>query len=120
MKLYISGPMTGIDAYNEPAFREAAAGLQAHGYEYVLPHDLDVEHPVTTWGSALGRDVQIIADDATIDGILLLPGWEKSDGARIEVLTAYLRKKIVAYPDATGAPMSIHRNEVKHLLRGAL
>lgn len=120
MKLYISGPMSGYPDNNESAFRAAAEALKENGYESIVPHDLDAEHPVSSWGSALGRDVQILADDATIDGIVLLEGWEQSDGARVEVLITLLRKKAIAELGARGLPRALTKAEIKHRLMEAL
>lgn len=120
MKLYISGPMSGYDDDNEPAFRAAAASLQANGYDSIVPHDLDKDFPTSTWGEALGRDVRILADDTTIDGIVLLEGWEQSDGARVEVLTALLRKKFISELNALGEPRAITRAEITHRLLEAI
>lgn len=102
MKLYIAGPMTGIPQFNFPAFNEMADRLRALGYEVVSPAELDddadramalasidghVGSVEKTWGDFLARDVKLIADDG-IDGILVLPGWEKSRGARLETFVA--------------------------------
>ncbi|MBT9158943.1 MAG: hypothetical protein DDT26_00192 [Dehalococcoidia bacterium] len=44
MRIYISGPMTGLHDLNFPAFRDAAAKLRAIGYEVVNPAELNPEH----------------------------------------------------------------------------
>lgn len=107
MKLYLAGPMTGIPQYNIPAFDEAAFILRALqlGYDVVSPAELD--DPETraaalaspdgapgsgsangeTWGDFLARDVKLLADGG-IDGVVVLPGWEKSRGARLETFVA--------------------------------
>ena len=100
MKLYIAGPMTWHPQYNYPAFDEMAAWLREQGYEVISPSELDNEQdraaaldsldgdPATyggdsTWGDFLSRDVKLIADIG-LDGIVVLPGWHKSRGARLE------------------------------------
>jgi hypothetical protein len=106
MKFYLAGPMTGIPQFNFPAFHEAAAKLRAAGYVIQSPAEMD--DPKTTaaamaspdgkpgsgspngdtWGDFLARDVKIIADG--VHGIILMPGWEKSRGARLELFVSML------------------------------
>lgn len=105
MKLYISGPMSGIPRFNFPAFARAALALREQGYTVVSPHEMDSQATQEaawaspdgdvaglpageTWGALLARDVKIIADE--VDGIVLLPNWEKSRGARLEAVTGLL------------------------------
>lgn len=40
MRIYISGPMTGKDIYNLPAFNAAAKRLRKQGHFVINPHDL--------------------------------------------------------------------------------
>ena len=99
-KYYLAGPMTGIPQQNIPAFRSAAFKLRTlWDLDIISPVELDgaeVEAeamkpgigppygPIAghTYGALLGRDVRIVIDE--VDGIILLPGWENSRGARIE------------------------------------
>lgn len=106
VKLYLAGPMTGIPQFNIPAFDEMARTLRGEGYEVVSPAELD--GPETravalaspdgapgsgsangeTFGDFLGRDVKMMVDDG-IDAVVVLPGWDRSKGARIETFVAY-------------------------------
>lgn len=105
MKWYLAGPMSGIPQFNFPAFFEAGKVLREAGHDIVSPAELDdrehagealasphgdVGDSSVTWGQCLGRDVQIIAD--TVDGVVLLPGWENSRGARLEAFVGVLCK----------------------------
>lgn len=101
MKVYLAGPMTGRKQFNIPTFDLAAADLRRRGFEVVSPAELD--DPETraialqspdgapgsgsangeTWGDFLSRDVKLLADGG-IEAIYVLPGWEKSRGARLE------------------------------------
>lgn len=116
MKVYLAGPMSGIPGFNIPAFEAAAEVLRGQGYEVVVPHELDdasglgkeklmaSEQGATedheklgkTWGDLLARDVKLIADEG-IEGIVVLKGWEKSRGARLEVYVGLLNGLPIFY-----------------------
>lgn len=103
MKLYISGPMRGIPAFNFPAFDAARDALLAAGHEVFSPADKDRkqfgEKASQIEGSKDGNfegiahlaskaeiirpDIEYILDYA--EGIATLPGWENSKGAKAEV-----------------------------------
>jgi hypothetical protein len=85
VKLYISGPMTGLPEHNFPAFKAAAARLTAAGY--------DVLNPAENFGGRtdLERKAYMREDISNVlkaDGIATLPGWQDSKGARLEVAIA--------------------------------
>lgn len=113
--VYIGGPMTSIPQFNFPAFDAAAADLRAMGFTVQSPAEMDdlatreaaLASPDgapgsgssngETWGDFLARDVKLIADQ--IDAVALIPGWERSRGARLETFVAFLcGKPIVHYP----------------------
>lgn len=84
-RLYISGPMTGLPEFNFPAFYAAAAALRAKGLEVVNPAEINA----TTdgdWHQYLREDIKALCD---CDGIVLLPGWEGSKGAHLELHVAH-------------------------------
>lgn len=110
MKVYLSGPMSGIPAFNFPAFEHAASVLRAAGHEVISPVELDDPeqravsstspdgNPDTYASHGMSRDdflardaAVIVANSATLDGIVCLPGWQASDGARFEIGVAALR-----------------------------
>lgn len=80
-RLYLAGPMTGFEDFNFPAFNKMAAKLRAIGYIVENP----AEHGVVD--DAEWRDY--MAYDLTRLGlcgqVAVLPGWENSKGARLEV-----------------------------------
>lgn len=80
-RIYIAGPMTGLPEYNFPAFNAKAAELRAQGWHVENP----AEHghiDGADWADYLRWDISRIA---TCGAIYLLPGWEQSKGARLEV-----------------------------------
>jgi len=92
-RVYLSGPMTGIDDYNRPAFAQATETLEALGYEVVNPGAAETAEEVEEqidelgyggfWRECLKRDV-IGLFDGDFDMIVSLPGWEGSKGATME------------------------------------
>lgn len=78
--VYVAGPMTDIAEFNYPAFNAAAARLRAMGYHVENP----AENPVPPCGTWQGYMRMAITQLAKCDTIALLPGWEKSRGAKIE------------------------------------
>lgn len=98
MKIYIAGPMSGHDDWNFPAFFEAERQLLGMGYEVINPAHNDgptVElalksagspsSPNHTWAYYMKRDLPHVLG---VDAICLLPGWQKSKGASLEVTVA--------------------------------
>lgn len=86
MKLYLAGPMRGIEDYNYPLFFKVANDLRKQGYDVFNPAELDgdssEEHSLEYY---MQRDLpHVIASDA----IAVLPGWAMSDGATREVRVA--------------------------------
>lgn len=109
---YLSGPMRGLPRYNVPMFARVAALLRKQGYRIISPAELDSaavravseQSPAgqecdrdghiggETAGQILARDVRVLHDEA--QGIILLPGWERSRGARLEAFVALLQRNM--------------------------
>ena len=80
VRVYVAGPMTGIQDLNFPAFHRAAASLRASGYEVINPAEINAD-PEAGWNACMRAD---IAQLVTCDAIALLPGFERSRGATLE------------------------------------
>ncbi|QYC55130.1 hypothetical protein SEA_BOILGATE_50 [Mycobacterium phage Boilgate] len=93
--LYIAGPMTGLADFNRPAFRVMADRLRRKGYRVVNPAELPGETLNNPWDWYMRRD---LAELVKCDGIVLLPGWEQSKGARLEHHVAVTLGMTVTYP----------------------
>lgn len=109
MKIYIAGPMSGIEQFNYPAFGKAAEMLRYLGYEAHSPAEMDSPEVRAlalasktgdltelgpsgeTWGDMLAADVKMITDE--LDGVLLLDGWGQSRGARLEAFVCLSVRK---------------------------
>ncbi len=95
---YLAGPMRGIEDYNFPAFRQATALLRQTGWEIFSPaerdeQDPDIDHEanVAGWTGERGLDYFMAHDLKAVcemDCVICLPGWEQSQGARLETVTA--------------------------------
>lgn len=126
-KVYVAGPMSGCPQFNFPAFNVAAFALRAVGYEVVSPAELDSEthrraalassdgNPAAynaatgeTWGDLLARDVKLIADDG-LDLIIVLEGWNRSRGARLETFVGRALCGIPVRRLTTGRPVPLWR-----------
>lgn len=88
MKLYVSGPMTGIPEYNYPAFHAAKARLESLGHDVISPADL----PVTDGWEWIDYILTDLGSVFQVDGVATLDGWERSNGARIECRVAIERE----------------------------
>ena len=99
-RIYISGPMTGIEPREyRRRFREAETILRRHGYSCINPCRVwPCRFPWLyrlmtallgcrlTYAVILAYDLILLMTRA--DGIVMLPGWQASRGAQIENYTA--------------------------------
>ena len=101
-RAYVAGPMQGIPEFNFPTFNAVAHSMRRAGLEVFNPAERDIERhggvdisKGNATGSlaaaktehkfdlrqALKEDTAFICD---CDMVLMLPGWEKSNGAQAE------------------------------------
>lgn len=91
-RIYLAGPMRGYPDHNFPAFAAAAASLRADGHDVVLPHEKDLLVPgfdpskaesvaALDMAETMRWDLRAVLD---CDAIVMLDGWERSAGARLE------------------------------------
>ena len=78
--VYLSGPMTGYEELNFPAFNAAAHALRLIGYTVVNPTEFG-EEPGKNWEDYMRKDIKALMDCETI---VMLPEWPDSRGAVIE------------------------------------
>lgn len=84
MKIYLSGPISGVPNSHD-AFAQAAAVLRQQGHTVVNPFQLSPTKDDMTWSDYLREDLTAML---TCDMIALLPGWEASSGAQLELHVA--------------------------------
>ena len=85
-RVYVSGPMTGIEDSNAPAFYEAAVSLRKQGYAVCSPTETS-----EFLGKGLGHSQYLRFDFERLleaDFVVVLDGWETSLGALVEILMA--------------------------------
>ena len=83
MKVYIAGPMTGIELYNRPAFYQVAGELISKGYA-----------PKHTADMPLGLEYEDYMEESfkrlkECEAMILLDGWDKSAGTIREIYFAH-------------------------------
>jgi hypothetical protein len=83
VRLYIAGPMSGYPGFNYPAFHRADELLTAAGYETLNP----ATNPESdSWDGYMRA---AIAQVIQANGIAVLPDWQMSAGAALEVHIAH-------------------------------
>jgi hypothetical protein len=88
MPTYLAGPISGVPDGNAEAFRSAAAYLRGEGMDVLSPTErLDGEtNEERGWEEWMRRDLKLLL--IYCDSIAVLPGWEESRGASLEVYVA--------------------------------
>lgn len=112
MKIYIAGPMSGVEDFNFPLFFETEKALKELGYEVINPAHNDGENleealasagtpdkPNNSWGYYMRRDLPNVL---SVDALCVLPNWRKSKGASLEVHVA----------EALGLPIYVLQDDV--------
>lgn len=113
-RAYLAGKMTDLPGFGFQQFDAVAASLRKRGIDVITPSELD--DPTTrrkallskdgngesflkatglTRGKLLSRDLQIVIDD--VDSVIVMPGWRRSVGARLETYAAWVHGKPVYY-----------------------
>lgn len=104
---YISGPIAGHDELNEPLFRAAKRRLESErntaAMKYdkaIVPHDVPEWHhegecpggyrssPASPHSAACYLRTDLIVMLTQAEAVWMLPGWEASVGARLEMQVA--------------------------------
>lgn len=97
--VYISGPMTGRPGYNYAAFREAAERWRRAGWTVCNPAENFNGRDDLPRQDYMRADVALLPQ---CSAIALLPGWEESRGARMELLIAQAMQLEVFHAETMG------------------
>lgn len=79
--VYIAGPMRGLPDFNYPAFANAAARFRALNLAVINPAENFGGRQDLEWETYMRADIGHVL---TSDGIVMLEGWEGSEGATLE------------------------------------
>lgn len=79
--VYLSGPMTGLPDYNRPAFDKEAARIREQGKTVFNPAEVGPRESIMPREWYMRKDIEALLKS---DSVVMLPGWEKSEGARLE------------------------------------
>lgn len=82
--VYLAGPMTGLPQFNYPTFTATAQMLRRAGFTVLSPTENGLP-PSAAWERHMRRDLRLLLD---CQGVAVLPGWEASRGASLEVSVA--------------------------------
>lgn len=97
LKMYISGPMGGVENYNVKLFDRVAKEMEEVGFEVHNPADYakrwmeqNGKRDMTDeeYGEAMLHSLNNLK---TCDVILMLPKWQYSKGAKNELMLALVR-----------------------------
>ncbi len=83
-RVYVAGPITGRENHNIEAFKLACELLYDAGYDPVNPHEL-VDHQDGELKEYMAIELPHVCQ---ADFVALLPGWEDSQGAKLEAYVA--------------------------------
>ena len=112
IRVYLAGPMRGLPEWNFPAFDAAAERLRAMGLVVYNPADISRAQgfsPDQPFGpDQLRKSLQIDIWHLLYhcDRLAALPGWQHSEGARIEVALARALGMPVFALDCSDQPLA--------------
>lgn len=86
MKIYISGPISGIKNGNREAFFDAKKLLEGRGFDAVNPHENGLPENAS-WDERMAVNLMLLKG---CDGVAVLPGCANSRGCKWELSKARL------------------------------
>lgn len=109
MKIYVAGRIRKVHLSNFPMFDYVSDSLRENRWTVINPADLNREHGFTEDYELSEADLRFVFSNdfhelCYCDAIMLLPGWEKSEGAFIEFQIAKLLGLSIHYWDPMKVP----------------
>ena len=92
-QIYLSGPMSGLPELNYPEFANVTERLRSAGRTVLSPHEIQLTSE-PTWVNYMREALAMLL---RCENIVMLPGFEKSEGAKIELTLARQLKMRVGY-----------------------
>lgn len=87
--VYICGPITGKMQGNQAQFHKAASWYRRRGFTVCNPHEMAADFASITPETVIMRS-ELASITVHVDFIALLPGWDESRGALVEVATGII------------------------------
>jgi hypothetical protein len=126
-RVYVAGPITGLPNGNKEEFEAAVKWLRERtSFEVISPLEMDSsEEFAATMANHYGevywhRMVEDFKTVISVDALVLLNGWARSKGARIEVFVALsLGKRFYEWSSAQGGGYltSLHPSVVREAIQ---
>lgn len=85
-KMFLSGPMTGYPDWNHAMFNKIAAEFRMAGFEVCSPSDFFGGDTTLERSMYMRESVKWLLE---ADTVILLPGWQESEGAKLEAKIAH-------------------------------
>jgi len=79
--IYVSGPMTGYEQFNYPAFERVTKELRELGLAVISPHEINPNDGSVSYEDCLRRDLLSLL---LCDSMYMMLGWNASKGATLE------------------------------------
>lgn len=100
-RLYLAGPMSGIDDHNFPKFNRIAGILTRCGWTVLNPADHGVVAKAD-WEDYLRYDLGLLC---TCEAAYFMDGWKNSRGANLEHMVAAQLRMQVYYENGVTYPV---------------
>ena len=92
--IYISGPISGLDAdYVEKRFSDAKNYLLGIGFKPVSPLENGLPKNAP-YEAHMAKDIELLSECSSV---YMLDGWGKSNGCKIEFAHAVANKKTIIF-----------------------
>lgn len=88
--IYVSGPMSNLPNHNHDEFNRWARILRDRGHQVINPAENDGGSIDKSWHFYMELDINNIL---MVELVVVLPGWEHSTGARLELAIAQALQK---------------------------